>query len=111
MITVAVGQQNQIYAFQCGQFVVALVEARIGQPGIDQQNVAGRRDKFKCGVSVEGELSIRNTEDETEKAWPSQRNERSEHDQPRSTKGSTKENAYVTDSFTLSLRMSQLVIF
>ena len=58
-----------------------LVEAWIGQPGIDQQNVAGRRDKFKCGVSVEGELSIRHTEDETEKAWPSKRNDESENDQ------------------------------
>src|SRR5256714_11882019 len=81
MMTVAVCQQNQIHAFQCGQFVVALVEAWIGQPGIDQQNVAGRRDKFKCGVSVEGELSIRHTEDETEKAWPSKRNDESENDE------------------------------
>jgi len=81
MIAVAVRQQNQIHAFQRGQFVVALVEAWIGQPGIDQENVAGRREDFKCSVSVEGELSIRHTEDETEKAWPSKRNDESENDQ------------------------------
>jgi hypothetical protein len=32
-------------------------------------------------VSVEGELSIRHTEDETEKAWASKRNDESENDQ------------------------------
>jgi hypothetical protein len=78
---VAVRQQNQIHAFQRCQFFVALVEAWIGQPRVDQQNVAGRREDFKCGVSVEGELSIRHTEDETEKAWPSKRNDGSENDQ------------------------------
>jgi len=71
---VAVGQQNQIHAFQCGQFVVALVEAWIGQPGIDQQNVAGRRDQFKCGMSVPGELSVRHAEDEIENGLFGKRN-------------------------------------
>jgi hypothetical protein len=75
MIAVAVRQENQIHAFQRGQFLFALVEARIGQPRVEQQNVAGRRDDFERGMSIPGELSIRHAEDESENTLAGKRND------------------------------------
>ena len=51
--------QDQIDAFQRGDFFLASIVNRIGQPGIDQEHIARRRNDFKSRLTVPSQLGLR----------------------------------------------------